>query len=132
MHYSLDENLMTRLESNDPSIKDIRIKSRKTDPLLACPNWLNPLYPCGHNKNFEKSDVFCTKMCRRPHLKNPPFPKNVRTGQTPLSADVFYRQPLKFIGFDNQERNLIFAKTDFQVLKLKLSSFSILFINYIA
>jgi len=40
-------------------------------------------------------------------------------------------------GFDDQERNLTFVKTDFQALKLKFhaeifSRFSILFINYIS
>jgi len=62
-----------------PSIKDVRTKSRKIDPLvrkmsaLAQPPPLPPC-SCGHTKNFEKSEVFCSKKCRRPHLKKPPSP----------------------------------------------------------
>jgi len=50
-----------------------------------------------HTINFEKSEVFYTKKCGRPHLSSP-CPKNVRTGQTPssLSADVFYGRPLSY------------------------------------
>jgi len=48
---------------------------------------------CKHTINFEKSYVFCTKKYGRPHLKNPPCLQNVRTRQTPVSADVFYGRP---------------------------------------
>jgi len=43
------------------------------------------LPPCqsGRTINFEKSDVFCTKECGRPHLKKS-LSRLVRTGQTPL------------------------------------------------
>jgi len=73
--------------SNGPSIKSVGTKSREIDtlyPLSAkCQHWLNPLpCPCGHTINFEKSEVFCIKKCRRPHLKKPAF-SIVRTGQTP-------------------------------------------------
>jgi len=47
---------------------------------------------------ISKNPVLCAKKCGRPHLKNPfpPCPKNVRTRQTslPLTADIFYGQPL--------------------------------------
>jgi len=52
--------------------------------------------PC-HNisiRHFEKSEVLCTKKCKRPHLNTIPLClQNVHTGQTlphPLTADVFY------------------------------------------
>jgi len=70
-----------------PFIKDVRIKLRKIDPLVR-------LYTI----NFEKSEVFCSKKCGRPHLRNSllPCPKNVRTKQIPLplTADVFHGQLL--------------------------------------
>jgi len=49
-----------------------REKLTPPPPLSAkCPPWLNS--PClyGHTINFETSDVFFTKKCRRPHPKNP-------------------------------------------------------------
>jgi len=97
--------------------KDVRTKSWKINPSHfseKCSHWLNttPPCPCGHTKilknpeifeilqthqNFKKSGEFYTKKFRRPHLKNPlsPCPKNVRTGLTPLAADVLYGQPLR-------------------------------------
>jgi len=53
----------------------------KRRPHKIAKNWLTPpplsalvqpplLCPCGHNINFEVSEVFCTKTCGRPHLKN--------------------------------------------------------------
>jgi len=66
------------------SLTDVRRKSRKIDRPLSC--------PCRHTINSEKFEIFCTTMCGCPHLKNP----LVRFGQTsiPLTADVFYGQPL--------------------------------------
>jgi len=56
------------------SIKDVRTKSRKVDlsfPLVCKMSALaQPLCPCGHTMNFEKSEFFCTKKCERLHLKN--------------------------------------------------------------
>jgi len=79
------------------SIKDARTKSQKNWPPPPCP------CECGHTLHFEKSGVFCTKKCGRPHLKNSPCQKNVRTGETPhsspLTADVLYGQPLGYIVF---------------------------------
>jgi len=46
-------------------MKDVCTKSQKIDPFHPC--------PCGHTINFEKSEVFCTKKCGRPHLKNLPL-----------------------------------------------------------
>jgi len=76
-----------------PSIKDVRTKSDKLTPsLLACKMSAlaqPPLLPCacGHTINFEKSEFFFIKKCGRPHLKNLPCPKNVRTGQIPSPPD---------------------------------------------
>jgi len=42
---------------------------------------VQPLCSCGYTINFEKSEVFCTKKCERPHLKKPP---------PPMSADDLY------------------------------------------
>jgi len=78
-----------------PSMKDVRTKSRKTDTLPPCLQNVvtddsrpppSPC-PCRHTINFEKSGVFYTKKCRRPHLQNPFCLKNVRTGQIPLPPD---------------------------------------------
>jgi len=73
----------------------------KIDPLAAkSPHRLkHPLlspYLCGHTINSEKSDVFCTKKCGRPHLKYPsPFVRKMSALDTPTpTADVFYGQPL--------------------------------------
>jgi len=66
--------------------------------------------PCGHSINFEKSDVFSTRKCGRPHLKNalPPCSQNVRTGQTlsPLTADILYGWLLKHFFY-----NVVLAST---------------------
>jgi len=61
-------------------------RSRAIHPLPTC--------PCGHTITFKKSEDFCAKKCKRPHLKTP----LVRTGQTsyPLTADVFYGRPLNW------------------------------------
>jgi len=58
---------------------------------------LLPPCPCGHTINFQKSEVFFTKKCGRPHLSSP-LSENVRTRQTPspLTADIFYGQPLSY------------------------------------
>jgi len=75
---------------------------KKLTPLLSAkyPN-ASPLppCPCGHNLNFEKSEVFCTKKCGCTHLKSPPLPclPNVRIEQIllpPLNTDIFYGQSL--------------------------------------
>jgi len=64
-----------------------------------------PLCPYGHTINFENSEVFCTKKCGRPHLKNPSSPlvrkmSALNEPNYPLNADVFYGRPLtKFITF---------------------------------
>jgi len=60
-------------EDKGPFIKDVLKNLEKLTPPLSekCSNWLNPLTPTcprGHTKNFEKSEVFCTKKCGRPHL----------------------------------------------------------------
>jgi len=81
--------------TKEPSIKDVRTKSRKIDPLSAiCPHWLNPPCPCGHTINFEKS-VFAPKSADV-RVWRTPFPL-VRTGQTSptLTADALYGQPLR-------------------------------------
>jgi len=54
--------------------KSVRKNLEKLTLLPLCPHWLNPPCPYGHTINFEKSVVFCTKKCGRPHLKNPPPP----------------------------------------------------------
>jgi len=68
-----------------------KIAKKLTPSLLSakCPYSLNllPSCPSGHTMNFKKSDVFCTKKCGRPHLKNP-LP-------LPLTVDVFYGRPLR-------------------------------------
>jgi len=60
--------------------------SALAQPLSPC--------PCGHTINFEISVYFCSKRCGCPHLKNSPCPTNVRTGQTPLTENIFYGQLL--------------------------------------
>jgi len=80
------------------SIKDVRTKSRKIDIPPPCPqNVLNPPCMCGHPKNFEKSEVFCSKKFGRSHLKKP-IPlvrkKTAMDKLLPLTADVFYGRPL--------------------------------------
>jgi len=78
-----------------PSIKDVRIKSRKIDLLPLCrkmsalAQWLNlPLSVREHHK-FRKIRSFLRKKVRKSASEepSPPCPKNVRTGQTssPLS-----------------------------------------------
>jgi len=69
-------------------------RPHKIDPLVRKMSALaQPPCPCRHTINFEKSDVFYTKKCGRPHLKNPS--SLVRTGQPlHLTAYVFYGQPL--------------------------------------
>jgi len=77
-----------RFQHKKPSIKKVRIKSRKIDtppPLSAkCPHWLNslpPPCPCGHTINFEKIDFLRQKVktsiseepplsAKCPHLPN--------------------------------------------------------------
>jgi len=80
-----------------PSIKDVRTKSRKIDSLPPCPHWPKPSCPCGYTINFKKSEVFCTKKCGRPHLKNPSLlvRKMSALDKLPSTADVFYERPLK-------------------------------------
>jgi len=78
------------------SIKHVRTKLRKIDPLsplsTKCPHWLNPppSCPCRHTIDFEISEVFSPKVVE------PLCPQDVRTEQSsfPLTADVFYGQPL--------------------------------------
>jgi len=53
-----------------PSMKEVRTKSRKIDPLPHCPHWLNVAWLCDHTINFEKFEVFCIKKCG---LKNLPL-----------------------------------------------------------
>jgi len=74
------------------TINDVRKKSRKIPLCSQNIRTGSAPCPCGHTINFEKLEVFFTKKCERPHLKNPPCSQNVRTGQTssPLTADVFY------------------------------------------
>jgi len=48
----------------------------KRRPYKIVKNW--PLPPCGHTINYENFEVFCTKKCGRPHLKN--SSSIVRTG----------------------------------------------------
>jgi len=68
-----------------PSIKNVRTKSQKIDP-SPC--------PCGHIINFEKFEVFAPKsadvrisiLIRKMSALNRPL--------HPLTADVFYGQPL--------------------------------------
>jgi len=59
--------------------------------------WLNPLpsCPCELTINFEKSQVFCTKKCGRPHLqKTLPLIQKMSTLDNPLTADVFMDSPI--------------------------------------
>jgi len=53
-----------------------------------------PRCPCGLTISFEKSDVFFAKKVRT-SVSEEPLPL-VRTGQTPLTADVFYGKPLTY------------------------------------
>jgi len=51
--------------------KNVLTKSEKltTSPIICKVSyWLKPPCPCGHSIYFEKSEVFCTKKCGRPHL----------------------------------------------------------------
>jgi len=65
---------MIYLASLEPSIKDVRTKSRKIDPLPPSPQNVRtgstPLPPClwacGHTINFEKYEVFCYVFNGRP------------------------------------------------------------------
>jgi len=81
----------------EPSVKDVRTKSRKIDPSLATSfvrkmsALLNPPCPCKHATNFKKSEVLHQKV--RTSVYEEPLSscaKNFRIGQTPLTADVFY------------------------------------------
>jgi len=59
-----------------------------------------PSCPYGHTTNFEKSEGFFIKKCRRPQLMNPPCPQNDRTMNkppSPFSADVVYGRPLYYM-----------------------------------
>jgi len=78
-----------RLLSKGPSIKDVRTKSRKINPLPPC--------PCGHTINFEKSDFLHQKVRTSISEEPPPHPcpQHVGTGQTLLPPDVFYGRFLK-------------------------------------
>jgi len=74
-----------------PSIKDVRTKSQKNNPLLSIkyPYWLNPLPPCpwGHTVNFETSEAFCSKSADVRTWRTPPpqLSSKCRTTRTPLS-----------------------------------------------
>jgi len=47
-----------------------RHKIAKNWPLLTALAQTRSSCPCRHTINFEKSEVFCTKKCGRPHMKN--------------------------------------------------------------
>jgi len=72
---------------NSPGPQNVRTGST---PLSPC--------PCGHNINFEKSEVFLHQKCRRPRLKNLLSPLSAKcphwTNLSILTADVFYGRPL--------------------------------------
>jgi len=59
------------------------------------------LCPFGHTINFEKSDVFCTKNCKRPHLKNPfPLVRKISALDNPLldcRRLLWIRRPLSIL-----------------------------------
>jgi len=88
---------------NHPNkVEENREKLTPSSLSEKCPHWFNPFSPClgGHPINFENSYVFCTKKYGVAHLKNlsSPCPQNACTGQiSPLTADVFYEQPLTAI-----------------------------------
>jgi len=84
-----------------PSIKDVCTKSRKIDPPLIVRKMsalAQPIHPCpcGHTKNFEKSEVFLQQAVRTPAFEDPPPPYAKCPHWTnPQIADVFYGQPLR-------------------------------------
>jgi len=98
-----------------PSIKDVRTKLQKVDPLPPCSQNVRtvsipypphpPPCPCGHTINFEKPDIFCTKKCGHPHLKTPSLSEKCphRKNLLPLTADVLYRRPLISDGFSQSQ-----------------------------
>jgi len=84
-------------------IKDVRTKSRKIDPSpLVCKMsaLARPLLSVRiHHKFQKKIGVFLRQKVRTSASEEPPCPKNVCTGQTPLTADVFYGRPLALYRF---------------------------------
>jgi len=87
------------IKNKRPSIKDVRTKSRKIDPLPPCPHFsiLPPsLCPCEATINFKKFRGFCTKNCGGPHLKSPPpVIRKVSALENPLTAEVLYGRSLR-------------------------------------
>jgi len=90
-------------------MKDARTNSRKIDPPLLFakyPQWLDPPCPYGHTKSLEKSYVFCTKECGRPHLKNP-LPVLRKISEYPHWTTL---PPPRVWTYIMERRNAIFTK----------------------
>jgi len=76
----------------------------------------HPLPPCtcGHTINFEKFEVFCTKKCRRPHLKNPLLSCPHWTNPpSPLTANVIVLSFYQVNG--NNERKIYLLELAFDI-----------------
>jgi len=84
---SADKSLKTSAQNRE--------KMALLAPLSALAQALSTPCPCGHTINIEKSEVFCTKKCGRPHLKTP--------RPSPLTAGVYvqYRIVEKKFFFEN-------------------------------
>jgi len=83
-------------EHKGPSIKDVRAKSQKIDPLPPCPKNVrtgSTPCPCRHTINFEKSEVFCAKKCRRPLQKNPLVRKMSALNKLPDCKRLLWMAP---------------------------------------